>query len=275
MSESKAPAKKEVKPKAISQAEWAHKKNINNILTKLNEGKSISAAESKLIQDESDKASGKTWVYKKIDLCNMLNISRPTLDAKERIPGFPMKDARRGWCFEEVKKFCDDLKGGGASGVLLKQADATNVERGASFTLTRLEEQEAQLYANYTKAMESGLPEQVKICQDLWLSISKRLKEYEIIIDKDKRDAGETIQRTEAERLFALFGQAINNAEEQALDLIAIGIASLENPKDPRSVRQASKGLLYAKVEQSLGQLIQDDKTPSWVREAFIKGVRP
>ncbi len=252
-------------------ANYLKQKNLLNLREKLDQGKTLTAADQKVIAEAMEQGE-KDWINKKGELAAKVGVSEPTLRKMEGEPGFPEKDSRKGWCVQDVQSFMAKRKG---VGVKIKQADCSTVSKGAEYTLTRLEQSEAQAFANFEAAQKRGLTEEIKASQDLWLSLSKRLKEFELIVDRDKRDAGETIQKAEVEEFITFIGHAINNSEESFLDVLAVAVSSLENPGDSREVRQASKGLLYAKVEESMGQLIRDSKVPPWLKRAFILGLRP
>lgn len=78
-------------------------------------------------------------------------------------------------------------------------------ERGAAKALHRLEEAERTTYRLLQAALKLGSAPAIKTARENWLAIGDQLRQYDRQVERDRRDAGELVPRSQVERYVATF----------------------------------------------------------------------
>ncbi len=266
----------------MTQKEMRARAKMDRLLAKVGDGKKLTAAEMEWLNEhralQQAGVTGKEpeFAKSKIDLAAQMGIDRKTLNKYLESPNFP-KRTTRGWPIAECKIWYGKLKAGQATsqGAGRGDPEEMGLQKGASHALSRLEAMEVQAGADFMKAYEANDPESIKLTMDTWLALAKQLHAFERIIDKDKRDSGEVMNRSEVEAFLTMIGQAFGYAEEAFLDRFAMLVTELRDPRDAREIRQKSKRLFYEKVSESCDAACADKKFPLWLAEAVAEGMRP
>lgn len=253
---------------------------VRRIADKKRSGKSISQAEQTLLDAHHAKLEAgltRVWCKTKKLLAEKLGISRNTLNERMKAPLFPASVSGKGWPLDE----CQDYMQRYQNGTLdqeedkLPSGDASELKPGAQHALARLAEAEKQAAADYQAAYEGGNAQAIAIRLKTWTELLTKLHAFERIIDKDKREAGELIRRQEVEDWLATLGLGINYAEEAFLNQLGETISGLQDPRDPREVRQHVKSMLYECCAEMIETGVRERKHMPWMLEAFAKGFRP
>ena len=101
--------------------------------------------------------------------------------------------------------------------VLSAAASAVDSETsGAASALRRLETAERACYRMLQSALKSGSPPAIKASRENWLAVGNQLRQYDRQIERDQRDAGELIPRTEVEKHVGHFAYWMRLASRQA-----------------------------------------------------------
>ena len=101
--------------------------------------------------------------------------------------------------------------------VLSAAASAVDSETsGAASALRRLETAERACYRMLQSALKSGSPPAIKASRENWLAVGNQLRQYDRQIERDQRDAGELIPRTEVEKHVGHFAYWLRLAARQA-----------------------------------------------------------
>jgi hypothetical protein len=75
---------------------------------------------------------------------------------------------------------------------------------GVAASLKRLEASEALSYTRFQQALQTGNELKIRLARDEWLAISKALREYDVLVEKSRRDGGDLIPRENAEKFIEL-----------------------------------------------------------------------
>ena len=279
---------------ADSCLEFDQKAQMQSLVAKLNDNKKLAkegqpikpltVAEKALLKEMRAKGQpddGKTWILHKTKAVKAMGTSDVTYDkyiGPKNDYGPPYKpDPERGYCVEDARALLDERQKGKEAPVVAPVAmgSTEGLEPGITSALRRVEQAEIQAFASLQKAQETGDPEKVANASKIHQTSLKTLREYNRDLDADAKSKEGQIPIPTCKVFMAMVGQALNNAEQQTLDVIGEEVTSLEDPHNPRHVRKAASGILYAKMHDSLTQLVNDDKVPEWMRQAFADGVRP
>ena len=258
---------------------------LKGIRDKLEAKKPLTKADREFLQrlkEEGKEAAsepeddGKTWIQQKQHLAEELGVARNTLRKRMEFAHFPKRDPKKGWCLEDCQEYLSRLDAGQAP-ISLPKADPEEMglRGGVAASLKRWEEAERQAGADYIRAYENGDVETMSVTLATWEKTSKQLHAFERIVAQDKRDSGELVQRPQVEEWIATLGLGLNYAEEAFLDRVGEIIANLENPSDPREIRQFVKGLLYQVSAEMIEKGCAEKKLLKWMLDAFAKGFRP
>ena len=76
---------------------------------------------------------------------------------------------------------------------------------GAAAALKRLEAAELQAFERLQAALARGNPLEIRECRESWLKISESLRKYDLLIEENRRDAGELVPVSELNKFIHLF----------------------------------------------------------------------
>lgn len=137
-----------------------------------------------------------------------------------------------------------------------------DLEAGADQALVRAK----QLEVHLAKSLNTG-----RNVFDLYLNAIDRVRTLQLAKEKFDKETGELIPRHVMEELVCVLGLALRFAETLFLDNFADRAAGLDSK---REIRQASKDLLYSKMETALTDGLEDNKFPAWLVDKFVQGYR-
>jgi len=76
---------------------------------------------------------------------------------------------------------------------------------GAAAALKRLETSELQAFDRLQGALARGNPLEIRECRESWLKISESLRKYDLLIEANRRDAGEPVPVSEVQTFISYF----------------------------------------------------------------------
>lgn len=263
--------------------------DVGRICLKGYKGEKLNGSERKVLEHvlnfeklADPETHGYTWIKTKTELAKQLGVSRPTIVDKHKRDGFP-PETRFGWALELCQQWFAVQKAKITEDI--PEASMEGVERGADHTLKRLEEEEVRVYSQRQAAMEGGNLELAEKLNGIWLDVSKRLKEFEVIVEKDKRDAGEVLPRKVHEDFAYHAAIGLRVGYSSAVTTLAIELSEEESP-------QVVKRILIEKVGGRMIESLNDAvlefatirlkpqpksaETPMlepWLVDAFYKGL--
>jgi hypothetical protein len=83
---------------------------------------------------------------------------------------------------------------------------------GAASALKRLEGSELQAFDRLQAALARGNPLEIRECRENWLKISESLRRFDLLVEQNRRDAGELVPIAELEKFIGRFLSATETA---------------------------------------------------------------
>jgi hypothetical protein len=148
------------------------------------------------------------------------------------------------------------------------------MEIGSAAALRRLEEAEPLAWARYEAALKAGDSLDAKLALEAWLEINSELRRFDLQVEKSRRNAGELIPRSEAERLTANFVRWFKLAIVGTVNSFAVRFSSATSPAD---ISETLTPALLDQVISTLAILAVSDcelRLPEWFIQAAISPIR-
>jgi hypothetical protein len=83
---------------------------------------------------------------------------------------------------------------------------------GAASALKRLEGSELQAFDRLQLALGRGNPLEIRECRENWLKISESLRRFDLLVEQNRRDAGELVPIAEVEKFIGRFLSSLETA---------------------------------------------------------------
>ncbi|MFO1476130.1 MAG: hypothetical protein U1F98_05705 [Verrucomicrobiota bacterium] len=144
---------------------------------------------------------------------------------------------------------------------------------GAAAALRRLEQQEADDYSAYLRAVEGGDMLQARIAHDRWLKTAEALRRHDLAIEQARRDAGELVPRSEMLRLCHFLHDAIYHATS-GMELLPPRLAGLGCPHKVWAILSKTRDDIHGAIHAWLARPWRDP-LPDWMVRAVTMGAFP
>jgi len=128
---------------------------------------------------------------------------------------------------------------------------------GAAFALKRLEQMEARMFTQLSRAMEGGDPIEVKTARESWQKVCEQLRKADLAIEQSRRDAGELVPREQVEYLAGELSLALYHSLWAIDDIVPL-LVGLESPHDIFKVLAEVKSFAH----QSIISWLQRERAP-------------
>ena len=146
-------------------------------------------------------------------------------------------------------------------------AELAKIPQGAEHALRRLQGEEARLFAEMQAEDD---PLRRAVIRKSWRETLLSLKQYESLVEADRRDSGETITRAQMQPVLTAFVVWFRRGVEDFINGACLQIAEAESP-------QSVYALIAPTCRNSIGNAWEaamgDGKLPGWVREAGVQGL--
>ena len=167
------------------------------------------------------------------------------------------------------------LEGGSSKGKLPAKARkpvdpefVKSLPQGAEHALRRLQGEEPRLFALMLAAEDDPLLQAA--IRKQWRETLLSLKQYETLVEADKRDSGETITRAEIQGVLYATVVWFRRGVEGFLNSICLQIAEADTP-------QKAYAAIAPSIRQSVGNAVDaatgDGKIPGWLRETMVSAL--
>ena len=169
----------------------------------------------------------------------------------------------------------DALEGGSPKGKLPAKARKAvdpefvkSLPQGAEHALRRLQGEEPRLFALMLATEDDPLLQAA--IRKQWRETLLSLKQFEVLVEADKRGSGETITRAEIQGVLYATVVWIRRGIESFLNSICLEIAEADSP-------QKVYAAIAPSIRQSIGSAVDaatsDGKIPGWLRETMTSAL--
>ena len=116
---------------------------------------------------------------------------------------------------------------------------------GAAAALKRLESTELQAFERMQAALARGNPLEIREARESWLKISESLRRFDLMIEQNRRDAGELVSVSELKKFISLFIAFANTAFRLSAESSTNEIAGKKEPEIYSHIRQLGNKALF------------------------------
>lgn len=152
---------------------------------------------------------------------------------------------------------------------------APNLKTGAGPALARLESSEAEAFTAFEAAVKSGDLFAAKAARQNWLAISEALRKFDSQVAESKRTTGETVERSEVERVLRAVSGWWGLGVEGAVHALAEHMVRGEfRDHGTELVRRSLHSAWCASIAAGGGSGAPGDWLPGWAVQALLKSNR-
>jgi hypothetical protein len=149
------------------------------------------------------------------------------------------------------------------------EPDAPKV--GAPAALRRLEQGEDETYRIYRSAISSGDPISIKLALENWLKVGDSLRRYDLLVESNRRDAGELVPRKEIEAHVSAFVHWFKIACRRTVNALAPNLLAMQSPAEVQLVLEHSFFEDILNALAALGNAPCKNKLPDWFLSAATR----
>ena len=144
---------------------------------------------------------------------------------------------------------------------------------GAPAALKRLENGEVAAYGLLQSALKGGDPSEIKATREGWLKVGDSLRRYDLLVESQRRESGEMVNRSEVEQHIQNFFKWFKLALVRSTSALASELASMTAPAE------IEEALRRAYIDNTLSALVtlasarSPAKVPEWLLNAAVRPI--